>query len=657
MNEINEMNINDSESGDEGKVTSDFNRRERWFSYAFLLGFLLKYNYLLIRIFTVPSFTGLIMRNIAFLVLIGYFLLPLARARGGRKILLRSMAVFTAFFIANLWYNRYFGNYLSFFDLIGSEDVGNPMIIFRHLISIFDVIFFVDIVIMTVLRKDRPQVQKKEEKDDKIAETRDKTAGIKLRDLIPGSLMSQLIILALAVTLIFSQMLMTNQQLGGRSPHELYLDSTAAFVNVYGLTSLYLYEVYDFLYIHSEPPASPSPEDLPEELLRNELDGKAEVPEDTNIIVIQVESLDEKLMNYEHRGHEVVPFLNSFKDESIYAENFYAMHVNGSFDADFSLLTSLYPLNRTYAFRDNDMSQFASIVDVLNTRGYETMAFHGNDKSFFHRDKAYPELGFDRFYGREDYSSEKKVMDEEDFYLGINDYDFFLQSLDYLEEAEEPFFGYFITVTSHTPFDSYPSNHYREEFADIETQILHDFFQSISFADRAIERFYQELEARGLDENTLFMIYSDHDASIDTEQYSSSVQFELDREVKQPEHIPLMIRHPDLAPGRLEKTGTITDLAPTLLDLLGAEEKPREFLGTSLFQGEESPVFFLHEVPQILYRDHLFLRYPEKIEHIGSRRDARFEDIQDYHIDTDRVDAIIDYMRQIMPARLREHAQ
>lgn len=630
------------EYNDNNKLT-DFNRRERWFSYAFLLGFMLKYNFLLIRIFSIPSFSGLILRNIAFLVLIGYFLLPLARARRGRKVLLRSMAVFTAIFIANLWYNRYFGNYLSFFDLLGSEDVGNPMIIFRHLISITDIIFFIDIIIMTLLRKDKPGSQKQ--------------INLQLRDLIPGNNLTWIVIIALSVTLMFSQMLLTNQQLGGLTPQQLYHDSTSGFVNVYGVSSLYFYEVYDFLYTRSEPPHSPELTQLPQSLTEDRLDGIAEIPEDTNVIVIQMESIDEKLINYEHRDQEVIPFLNSFKEKSIYGENFYAMHVNGSFDADFSLLTSLYPLNRTYAFRDNDMSQFNSLVEVFNNLGYETMAFHGNDRSFFHRDKAYPELGFDRFIGKEDFSQDDKVMEKEDFYLGINDYDFFLQSLDYLEQTEEPFFGYFITVTSHTPFDAYPSNHYREEFSDIETQIVHDFFQSVSFTDKAIARFYQELQDRGLAENTLFVLYSDHDASIDAEEYSSSVGFELDREVKEPEHVPLMLKHPDLEPGTLEKTGTITDLGPTILDLLGQEEKPQEFLGNSLLKGEEQPVFFLHEAPQILYKDHLFLRYPDQLEQIGRKHEARFEDVNLYEDDLEKIDDLIDYMRKIMPARLREHAE
>ncbi|SHM84058.1 Sulfatase [Halanaerobium congolense] len=84
-----------------------------------------------------------------------------------------------------------------------------------------------------------------------------------------------------------------------------------------------------------------------------------------NIIVIQLESFDQKIINYRHNNREVAPFLNKLKENSLYFNNIYAQHVNESFDAKFSFLTSLYPRNKNYAFKTNDMSKFNSIVKVL----------------------------------------------------------------------------------------------------------------------------------------------------------------------------------------------------------------------------------------------------------------------------------------------------
>ncbi|SDH40486.1 hypothetical protein SAMN04515654_10865 [Halanaerobium congolense] len=84
-----------------------------------------------------------------------------------------------------------------------------------------------------------------------------------------------------------------------------------------------------------------------------------------NIIVIQLKSFDQKIINYRHNNRKVAPFLNKLKENSLYFNNIYAQHVNESFDAKFSFLTSLYPRNKNYAFKTNDMSKFNSIVKVL----------------------------------------------------------------------------------------------------------------------------------------------------------------------------------------------------------------------------------------------------------------------------------------------------
>ncbi|PUU90839.1 MAG: sulfatase [Halanaerobium sp.] len=84
-----------------------------------------------------------------------------------------------------------------------------------------------------------------------------------------------------------------------------------------------------------------------------------------NIIVIQLKSFDQKIINYRHNNRKVAPFLNKLKENSLYFNNIYAQHVNESFDAEFSFLTSLYPRNKNYAFKTNDMSKFNSIVKVL----------------------------------------------------------------------------------------------------------------------------------------------------------------------------------------------------------------------------------------------------------------------------------------------------
>lgn len=616
---------------------TDFSKKEKHMALIVFFGFLFKYNYLLFRIFYVPSILGGLLRNLGLALVLIFFILPLIRGKRGRRWVFIGYILFSIIFMANYWYNAYFGNYLSFSDMIMGQGTGRFSIVevlFRHIISLVDILFILDIILLSGL------YIKSDFKKKKYFFKKEFSGFNKVRKTV----------LLLVIVIIFSQILITSSLLGGYTPGELYREGTAYFVNVYGFIPLYFVEMYAYLAPYQLQPDKAAP---PWEERR--LDGESVVSGKPNIIVIQWESLDEKLINYDYNGQKPVPFTSTLLEESLYFNNFYAQHVNGSFDADFSFLTSLYPVNRNYAYRENRLEEFSSLVRILNEQGYSTLAFHGNDREFFHRNKAFPELGFDRFYARDDYSLEDTYMEVEKTTLGINDYDFFKQSLDFIDQTEQPFFGFFITVTSHTPFDFYPPEEQVEAFKDIDNQLVEDFFHSIAFTDKALEMFFSELEARGLKEDTLFLIYSDHESAIEEEEYTSFRDFNLERNIKQPHHIPLIIKHPDIEPGIINTTGTITDLAPTILDLLGIRNIPDEFAGWSLLEEKERPVLFLHEAPQILYRDQLYIIEQDEFIRVGYREQTGKQEVDFSEEQKSDIYATIDYMRQLFFMDRRRH--
>lgn len=48
------------------------------------------------------------------------------------------------------------------------------------------------------------------------------------------------------------------------------------------------------------------------------------------------------------------------------------------------------------------MSSLPSIVSILKDRGYEALALHPFDETFYNRNRVYPVLGFDRFTSEKD---------------------------------------------------------------------------------------------------------------------------------------------------------------------------------------------------------------------------------------------------------------
>jgi phosphoglycerol transferase MdoB-like AlkP superfamily enzyme len=598
-----------------------------------MLGFLIKYNYFNWQIFQLNSIYILITKNLVIILVsiisINFFLKNTKRI----YITFFIYLLFTLFFFGNLWYNKYFANYLSLADITMGQGIRPFKVIFRQLIGWIDLLFIFEIPILSFLI-----FFKSNFKAEQISMAKNR----KYRKEV-------LIILLLILVILAGQIYHINNLYAIDGFFELYEHSTSAFVSVYGIAPLYIAEYFSMQNLEQE-----NVEQLSNEKIVGDknLSYTHKLKAVKNIIVVQLESFDQKIIDYRYKGQEVTPFLNKIKQKSLYFENIYAQHINGSFDAEFSFLTSLYPRNKNYAFKTNDMSEFNSIIKALKAKDYQFLAFHGNKGDFFYRDQAYPEIGFYKFYHKDYFTTQDAKIGTES-YLGINDYDFFDQSIDYLQKAKEPFFAFYITVTSHTPFDFYPKEYSQKIFDDLKPTIVKDYFNSVYFTDQAIEHFFESLKAKGLYQDTLFVFYSDHSSDIKKESYHSADIFIMEANVKEPENIPLMIFHPKLDSKTITKTGTHTDIAPTVLDILGYKEKPKGFLGVSLLKDKENPVLFLHETPQILYNNNLFLRMPMGPEEKNEFKRVAYKNEKTKEIslpeaEKERMLKIIDYMQDIM---------
>lgn len=611
--------------------------RLRYLSLILFLSFIIKYNYLILQIFYAPSLTTLIIRNLFFAIFYLKFIEPLLISKKIRQRLFLLLFVFSFFFVANYWYNHYFGNFLSVSDILSGEGTGSfsmYQVLFIQIFRFRDIIFVLDLALLGLLGFNSLP-------DLKL------TYNWGFWDLSFKTLpLKNTTAFALIILLLLIQVVAGSYIMEGESPAELYRSGSSYLASVYGILPLYTIEAYSYLTREEEKPR-PELKNIPYYKMQKQLSGTQTLPEKTNVILIQVESLDAKIIDYRQQGKEITPFLNDLKDKSLYFENFYAQKVNGSFDADLSTLTSLYPVNRSYVFRDIDLGAFQSLPSLLKEKGYQTLAFHNNDRNFFNRAEAYPDLGFDHFYSQRNFRETIFPISAERG-LGVNDYDFFNSAADKLKEAaaeKDPFFAYLISLTSHTPFQFYPENAV-EDFAEVNNNLLQNYFKSINFFDRSLENFISKLEAAGIMENTLLVIYSDHESEIKTMEYESGRDFTLWRNIKVPYNIPLLIKHPQIQSEIIAREGTTTDIAPTVLDLLGFKELPEQFVGGSLFLEREDPILFLHETPHILKDGQLFIKEREDLIKVGNLKNQEKE-VTFPEQKIKELTEIINYMRSI----------
>ena len=94
--------------------------------------------------------------------------------------------------------------------------------------------------------------------------------------------------------------------------------------------------------------------------------------------------------------------INKLVKESMYFDNFYAQNsVGTSSDTEFSLNTSLMPVNSGTVFVSYTDRTYISLESLLHDKGYYTFSMHANKGSMWNRNRMHPSLGYDKLYDME----------------------------------------------------------------------------------------------------------------------------------------------------------------------------------------------------------------------------------------------------------------
>lgn len=317
-----------------------------------------------------------------------------------------------------------------------------------------------------------------------------------------------------------------------------------------------------------------------------------EIAKGKNVIVVSLESLQTFVIDNEVNGEVITPFMNEFKKESIYFDNFYHQVGQGrTSDSEFLLENSLYPLDRGAVFFTHGQNKFYALPKVLKENGYYTSVQHANDSSFWNRDVVYPNFGYDKFYDVDSF----EVTEENSIGWGLKDKDFFTQSVEHMKEMPQPFYTKLITLTNHYPFVL------EEEDVSIEpgnypSNTLNRYFQTVRYMDEALEQFVQQLKDSGIYENSILIVYGDHFGI--SENHNRSMGMYLEKEINdfesfQLQRVPMFVHIPGYTDNKvISKVSGQIDIRPTILNLLGIEEPNPITFGQDLLS-EERPSFVI----------------------------------------------------------------
>ncbi len=179
---------------------------------------------------------------------------------------------------------------------------------------------------------------------------------------------------------------------------------------------------------------------------------------------------------------------------------------------EFEALTGLncrYLLSNGYPYVQYITSETPSIVSAFRDNGYSTVAFHPYHKNFYSRNRAYPMLGFDAFYGMEDMEEASKSG----WYVSDNAVTEFIIDTYENKQADQPLFMFTVTMQNHggyspARYETYNMRIKNDGLGEAETAELLDFAQGVYEADRAFAKLVEYF--RHVDEPTIIVMYGDH---------------------------------------------------------------------------------------------------------------------------------------------------
>lgn len=304
-----------------------------------------------------------------------------------------------------------------------------------------------------------------------------------------------------------------------------------------------------------------------------------------NVIYIHLESFQQFLIDYklkvDDKEYEVTPFLNSLyhsKETFAFSNVFNQVKAGKTSDAETMIETGLFGLNQgSFMVNYGGTNTQQAAPFILSKNGYNSSAvFHGNAGSFWNRNTAYKQWGYNYFF---DASYFTKQNSSNSFQYGLNDKYMLKDSIKYLERLQQPFYTKFITVSNHYPYTtSLSGDDLGFPLAKTQDETINSYFATANYLDSSIKAFFDYLKESGLYKNSIIVLYGDHYGisnsrnpalapllGKNSETWSSYDNAMLQR-------VPYMVVVPGMDKGGIIDTyGGEIDMLPTLEHLLGIE--------------------------------------------------------------------------------------
>lgn len=297
-----------------------------------------------------------------------------------------------------------------------------------------------------------------------------------------------------------------------------------------------------------------------------------------NVVLILLESTGARCLQPYGASEDPMPNLSRLAAESILFDNSYAVYPE-SIKGLFSVLCSRYPAFDTAAEELRHVTT-PSLARVLADAGYRTALFHSGRFAYLGMESVIENRGYELMEDAGAIGGNARSS------FGVDEPATIQRMLAWVDSLppEQRFFLTYLPIAGHHPYDSPEPRPFRG--TDERTHYLN----ALHYGDAALGGLLDGLKRRGLDTNTLFVIFGDHGEAFGQHPGNfGHTMFVHEENI----HVPYLIAAPGLVcePIRISEPASLIDTAPTILDLLGQPQQPGH-QGLSLLNGQPRMALF-----------------------------------------------------------------
>lgn len=315
-----------------------------------------------------------------------------------------------------------------------------------------------------------------------------------------------------------------------------------------------------------------------------------------NLIFITAEAFSGEVIS-----PELTPTLYRLATKGIQFTDYYQPASAGTTGGEYQNIFGMLPTSGGKSFKNAAKNyNYMTIGSQLDRLGYYGKAYHNNSYKYYSRHETHTKIGYSDGYmgygnGMEEYVTKAWPQSDAEMIQGT-----FPTYVD-----KQPFNIYYMSVSGHSAYTTSGNKQTRKHWDKVQHLNFSDPVKGYIAANLELEAamawLVNELETRGIADNTVICISTDHfpygldnDARLGDMPYLSELYGYNVTDYFQRDHSRLILWSgclEDMEPIVVDSPTFGLDILPTLSNLFGTEYDSRLFVGRDVFSDAEALVF------------------------------------------------------------------